>query len=158
ESRMDEIMEHLVERPVDGHADRGARDALTWFVAGGAVAARMVVENSPDETLNQSGSVLGIATSKPDKDTPAVTDSGSNESSGDAARGRDSTDVDPLDPGSDVGLGDSYVLYFVGHGMQTYNGIAFSEGVDIAEHGSTLELSPPSTFARGARREALPMR
>ena len=41
EPRMDRVMAEVQERPIESQFDRGLRDALTWFVAGGAVAARI---------------------------------------------------------------------------------------------------------------------
>lgn len=37
---MDEVMERLASTPVEGAADRGGRDALTWLITGGAMARR----------------------------------------------------------------------------------------------------------------------
>lgn len=40
EAEMEDIANDLAASPVEGDPDRGARDAMTWLLAGGAVAAR----------------------------------------------------------------------------------------------------------------------
>ena len=46
---MDEIMDRLAATPIDGAADRGTRDALTWLITGGALAARTERTDAGDD-------------------------------------------------------------------------------------------------------------
>lgn len=46
---MDEVMQRITERPIEGPDDRGARDALTWLVAGGVMATARTLD--ADELL-----------------------------------------------------------------------------------------------------------